>query len=592
MHRHRLIAPRLSALLRNLYSQARLTTEDRCIKLGEPVSFEEILIPFVRLGRWRIVRQAGAAYGELVSHAHADLEHAFLLRLAHISERVLGLEFSVWRATHPRGRSNIGYQSFVEYTNKSKLNTIRRHYPVLLRLMACCCSQFVETSLEFLRRLRNDRADLRNKFSHNVSLGKVTAVEAMLSDPHEGGRSVFILTFGSGIRVVYKPRPLEMEDCFNRLVQWVNEQTSLSSLKAYAVLTRRGYGWAEYVPQAACCSLEQHERYSVRAGMLVFLAYLLDATDLHIENVRACGEHPVIVDLETLLHPWVRPPASCLTGSTVELEGFRRSVLRSGLLPASSSPTAEPSDLCAFHRTSQVIVPLRRMEWVAVNSDAMKMIQRSKPLTLSRTAVNPESVITGFRNLYSEILRHRENLLTSCGPLAPFSAQEVRFVFRATRDYLVLLKASFSPTALRSSTARQNVLKALFRVVENDGSGVRPNFWALIEAEFEALKRAVVPRFTAETSTHDINLPSGAFLPEYFLESGAERLFARVAQLNEDDLEVQTEIIRTALQLHNSSPAEANLDGEVEKSRSGSDTSCAPRSPADLPHESHRRLLP
>src|SRR5260370_41144375 len=43
-------------------------------------------------------------------------------------------------------------------------------------------------------------------------------------------------------------------------------------------------------------------RYFLRAGMLLCLAYLMEATDCHHENVIACGEFPQLVDVERLLH--------------------------------------------------------------------------------------------------------------------------------------------------------------------------------------------------------------------------------------------------------------------------------------------------
>jgi lantibiotic modifying enzyme len=47
---------------------------------------------------------------------------------------------------------------------------------------------------------------------------------------------------------------------------------------------------------------EEIKRYYQRAGQLLCLLYVLGANDCHNENLIACGEHPVLVDLETLMH--------------------------------------------------------------------------------------------------------------------------------------------------------------------------------------------------------------------------------------------------------------------------------------------------
>jgi lantibiotic modifying enzyme len=52
----------------------------------------------------------------------------------------------------------------------------------------------------------------------------------------------------------------------------------------------------EYLP---CQNQEEIKRYYQRAGQLLCLLYVLGANDCHNENLIACGEYPVLVDLET-----------------------------------------------------------------------------------------------------------------------------------------------------------------------------------------------------------------------------------------------------------------------------------------------------
>src|SRR5207245_83246 len=62
-----------------------------------------------------------------------------------------------------------------------------------------------------------------------------------------------------------------------------------------------------------------------RTGALLAVFYSLNATDLHFENLIACRDYPVPVDLETLFHP-------PLPGAVQSLP-VADSVLNSGLLP-------------------------------------------------------------------------------------------------------------------------------------------------------------------------------------------------------------------------------------------------------------------
>ena len=41
--------------------------------------------------------------------------------------------------------------------------------------------------------------------------------------------------------------------------------------------------------------------FYIRFGEILALSYILNATDLHMENLIAYGEYPVIIDLETFI---------------------------------------------------------------------------------------------------------------------------------------------------------------------------------------------------------------------------------------------------------------------------------------------------
>jgi lantibiotic modifying enzyme len=68
--------------------------------------------------------------------------------------------------------------------------------------------------------LAEDKADIQQMFRQSNceqpnSLGKVTEIQTSLSDPHKQGRTVILLTFESGLKLVYKPKNLGMEVGFN-----------------------------------------------------------------------------------------------------------------------------------------------------------------------------------------------------------------------------------------------------------------------------------------------------------------------------------------------------------------------------------------
>jgi len=127
----------------------------------------------------------------------------------------------------------------------------------------------------------------------------VSELDASLSDPHHGGRSVIALRFNSGFKLIYKPRNLGLDVAYGGLLEWLNGRGVRWPFKVLKVLNRGTHGWIEFVEHHPCETKGEAENYHRRAGMLLYLLHVLEGTDCHCENLIACGDHPVLVDLET-----------------------------------------------------------------------------------------------------------------------------------------------------------------------------------------------------------------------------------------------------------------------------------------------------
>lgn len=99
----------------------------------------------------------------------------------------------------------------------------------------------------------------------------------------------------------------------------------------YTILNCGKYGWEEYVQQADCHTEAEVKRYFYRFGMLIFANYILNTNDLHVENLIAVGETPIIIDTETILGNY-RVDYAETARDRIHLI-IQDSVLYSGLLP-------------------------------------------------------------------------------------------------------------------------------------------------------------------------------------------------------------------------------------------------------------------
>src|SRR5262249_128807 len=138
---------------------------------------------------------------------------------------------------------------------------------------------------------------------NGAALGYVTSIETDLSDPHRNGRRVSILGFADDRKIVYKPKDVQVDAAWTTLLGWLNDHEAPIRLRGAAVLVRDGYGWVEHIladtrPDACDAPL-----YYSRAGGLLALLYILRGVDFHYENVLISDNCPMLVDVETLLHP-------------------------------------------------------------------------------------------------------------------------------------------------------------------------------------------------------------------------------------------------------------------------------------------------
>src|SRR5262249_29062372 len=240
--------------------------------------------------------------GKIEDVLYANLPGQLLKKLS----RTLVLELNIARlqgvlkGDTPEER----FQCFVERLRRRETAlAIFAEYPVLARQLIVCIDNWVNFSLEFLRRLCADWEAMLATFSPEEEPGFLVALDAAAGDRHRGGRSVVIAKFSSGFRVVYKPRSLAVDIHFQELLAWLNVRSDHSSFHTLKILNCGAHGWVEFIEARGCASPDELRRFYERQGGYLALLYAVAASDFHFENLVAFGEHPVLVDLESLFHP-------------------------------------------------------------------------------------------------------------------------------------------------------------------------------------------------------------------------------------------------------------------------------------------------
>ncbi|HET8840828.1 MAG TPA: type 2 lanthipeptide synthetase LanM family protein, partial [Ktedonobacteraceae bacterium] len=425
-------------------------------------------------------------------------------------------------------------------------------YPVLARTLVSTIEDWVNYTHEILEHLCADWPAICTLFAEGNDPGFLVDVQGGAGDRHRRGRSVHILQFLSGLQLVYKPKPLAVDQHFQELLTWLNEQGAQPPFRTLKVLNRGDYGWSEFVEGAPCTSQDEVARFYERQGGYLALLYTLNATDVHVENVIASGEHPMLIDLETLFHPNIDnnslPQADDLVSQAIE-----QSILRIGLLPQRiwSNEHSPGIDISGLGGLPGQQMPHAVPEWQAIRTDQMHLVRQYSevPAGQNRVQLNDNdvnvldysnSIVTGFTRMYRLLIQQRDALLTE--QLPRFAHAEVRVIVRPTQIYGTFLDEGSHPDLLREALERDCFFDRLWQEIEQ-----RPFLARLIPVERQDLLGGDIPLFTTFPESRTIFTSERAPLDNMLEASGLDLVQRKIRQLDERDLARQAWIIQASL---------------------------------------------
>src|SRR6476660_7391041 len=519
----------------------------------EPVAFGHLFAPVVEHATelvWAGVDRR--ALDNLTEAAHAGLRHSLLGELSNLCAPALCEQFALARkASEPQ--ANPGTSVYDRFTADMKAGGFRRLFeekPVLLRLIALVTRQWIDTSRELVTRLDADLPAIRRDILRSNTDSPVASIAGEFSDPHNGGRSVRILSFEDGARIVYKPKDLRLDIAWHDLVERLNKDAPPIDLKAVRAIASDGYGWTEFIDHAgtdrAGC-----QRFFRRAGAWLALFHCFVANDMHQEDMIAAGEHPVPIDLETILQSTVdesetaEPEAQAFDLAT---EKLANSVMMVGLLPAyGRSPD---NNVFAIGGMTADWNAKIKIKWDNINTDEMRPT-RSKEVTninpnlpfvdghYVKLAEYTDDLVSGFRDYTAFLLRH----IRSSEPESlykDFAGLPVRKVIRATRFYSMLLQRLKNTRAMDDGILWSAQADFMARLAEWDKED---DFWPLQRAERSALLALNVPHFVSPSDASEIHDATG-FSVRVPARPGLNRARERIQAFDEKEIDWQIEVIR------------------------------------------------
>ncbi|MBQ1791647.1 MAG: type 2 lantipeptide synthetase LanM, partial [Oscillospiraceae bacterium] len=166
----------------------------------------------------------------------------------------------------------------------------------------------------FLHRLDENRRQIEQLLLQGRPMGALFSLSASGADSHLHGQCALRVGTEGGV-FYYKPRDSRLDRLYREIAQRFCPGDTLAPL----AVCGEGFGFIECMKTAPVQSLEEVSLYYEHFGALTALFRFLGTSDMHYENILACGVYPAAIDMETLFTPASDPYQGCEIASVDEM---------------------------------------------------------------------------------------------------------------------------------------------------------------------------------------------------------------------------------------------------------------------------------
>ena len=327
-------------------------------------------------------------------------------------------------------------------------------------------------------------------------------------------------TYKRSDNIIYKPRNAHTEHAWNTFLNELKKE-GLNHLPGNVCIVQENKNEhrEKYVYNLET-SNECLPEYYRRCGCLLCLTWLLRSYDLHEENLVACSDYPVLVDLETLL-------SGVTERETKQYNLFLAgSVISTHLLP--------------------------QFDGMEDDSGLSGVGGKNLPLVNGKTADIVDYVpqlLEGFEETYRFILLHKRIVEKT---LHIFDNCHFRVILRPTSIYNSLLMTIYNLSEQERRTVANTILR---RAYEKDVDPERIHKAAVaLESEVYALTQNWIPLFYTHGDSvslycdgRQLGLKRGeqVVMDSFFRLSPVDSAKIKIRQMDEMELKKQMAIIRT-----------------------------------------------
>ncbi|HEE8868266.1 type 2 lanthipeptide synthetase LanM family protein [Staphylococcus aureus] len=378
---------------------------------------------------------------------------------------------------------------------------------------------------------------------------KIEKLKIDSGDTHQNGKSVCIIKFTDGHKLVYKPRSMDIDSQFQTFLDILKAE-QVDDFLTFRILSFPHYGWSEFIDFKECESKSEMKEYFFKIGEFLTILYMLNGNDTHQENIIAHGKYPMLIDLESLFAPRLSDSSELDCSLNYTLNYFKKSVNSIAILPTEITNPLNTENISLDlggtsvsknNKSPYKSISVKNM----FTSDAQYFLENNIYVNESKNipllndaefkAYNYISDIKeGFEYMYLYFMNNKAILKQLLSSL--FSNQKVRYINKSTMTYSKLLSMSSYPLFSKSPFYK----KILFHRI---GINALKNEKPLLEHEYNDLVNNDIPYFSAKLNEKNLYSSQNKVIKNILAKSPLEDCFLKIDNMSSEDLKEQLHFI-------------------------------------------------
>ncbi|WIL44846.1 type 2 lanthipeptide synthetase LanM family protein (plasmid) [Bacillus bombysepticus] len=480
----------------------------------------------------------------------------YALEISNIVGKIIVIELEMYKKENLFKSENTEkrFDEFLQSTFNGKMAYAEFYsrYAVVGRLIATRTHFFLENYENLLLAIEECKSEICHLLGKDEL--RLSDVNLSAGDSHENGKSVIILNFENR-KIVYKPKNSSVSEGFEKFTSWINNSSNLLDVKIPKGIYRDSFSFQEFIDYKECETQEDVENFYLRMGHLIALSYILNMNDLHVENIIAYKDYPVIIDGETLFHNEHNLDLRDKPYSKINLHISSETLMQSGLLPYSVQISDDHGTLIDLSGTSsggnnEIIA--KGLKPVDVNKDTFRFedqeIKRKKGNNIPKKDNEyigfkeyRHLIIQGFLEMSNFIVEQKPLLLSEDSPLNYFKNTKIRCLLKGTQTYSSLLGFSSHPNYTKEMFYREKLFENIWAYPHMDKR--------VILSEYNDLLNGDIPIFYSKVDSIDLEDSRGKIIGDFFRHSGLELSINRIKNFDLHEIEYQLGFLLVSLEI-------------------------------------------